>query len=357
MSFLFNNTQGFVVGLFTLVIAGAMMAYVFLRKKEEEVAMITPAALLTSSSLTESTSSQPDGERKEESDLYEGKYHEQTTNSDTEEVVMTPALLRIVNHGYSLSWFKHRVFPYLGPKQEDIIQLRSYCKLFRDSLDPPLWTSFPHPNYPTLNELMDALNRVYEENPTKAPTIVFLMEGTFHGNGFVHMNYPLMMIGAGRNKTFLDGYNLFIGGTKEEGKEVVVQDMTISSRAGCTGLSASNGLSFLCKDMTFTQCGHNGVFAENTKGRLINCVITQCGYSGIFCGENALIEVEGDQTKVDGNGTSGYIGCYGLCTDDTSSIIHLLFPLTKESVATNNNGNGNYNSRGTIETVDTFESL
>jgi hypothetical protein len=167
----------------------------------------------------------------------------------------------------------------------------------------------------------------------------------------------LMMIGAGRNKTFLDGYNLFIGGTKEEGKEVVVQDMTISSRAGCTGLSASNGLSFLCKDMTFTQCGHNGVFAENTKGRLINCVITQCGYSGIFCGENALIEVEGDQTKVDGNGTSGYIGCYGLCTDDTSSIIHLLFPLTKESVATNNNGNGNYNSRGTIETVDTFESL
>ena len=82
MSFLSNNTQGFVVGLFTLVIAGAMMAYVFLRKKKEEVAMITPA-LLTSSSLTESTSSQPDGERKEESDLYEGKYHEQTTDYES----------------------------------------------------------------------------------------------------------------------------------------------------------------------------------------------------------------------------------------------------------------------------------
>ena len=53
-----------------------------------------------------------------------------------------------------------------------------------------------------------------------------------------------------------------------------------------------------------TQCDGAGVFAENTKGRLLNCVITQCNYSGIFCRENALIELEGDQTKVDGNVTS-----------------------------------------------------
>ena len=56
--------------------------------------------------------------------------------------------------------------------------------------------------------------------------------------------------------------------------------------------------------MTFTQCGDTGVVANNTKGRLLNCVITQCNYSGIFCRENALIELEGDQTKVDGNVTS-----------------------------------------------------
>jgi hypothetical protein len=116
----------------------------------------------------------------------------------------------------------------------------------------------------------------------------------------------------------------------------------------------SNGLSFLCDSMTITQCGDYGVYAYNTKGRLNNCVITQCGWSGIHCGKNALIELEGDQTKVDGNVTSG--GGYGLETYDTSSRIHLLFPLTKESVSTNNQGGQNYGGSGTIETVDSHET-
>jgi len=104
--------------------------------------------------------------------------------------------------------------------------------------------------------------------------------------------------------------------------------------------------------MTFTQCVEHGVYVKNTKGRLINCVITQCGGSGIECQGNALIELEGDQTKVDGNGTSGYGYYYGLKTCDTSSRIHLLFPLTKESVSTNNHGGGNYGGNGNIAIVD-----
>jgi hypothetical protein len=107
--------------------------------------------------------------------------------------------------------------------------------------------------------------------------------------------------------------------------------------------------------MTFTQCGGHGVGAQNTKGRLINCVITQCELSGIWCDRNVLIELEGDQTKVDGNVTSGRSFDYGLYTRDTSSIIHVLFPLTKESVSTNNQGGKNYGGRGTIQTVDAFE--
>jgi hypothetical protein len=207
---------------------------------------------------------------------------------------------------------------------------------------------------------MDALNRVYKKDPMKAPRIVFLMEGTFHGNRYssVNMSYPLMMIGAGRNKTFLTGYKLRIGGTKEEGKEVVVQDMT--SSGAFYGLYANNGLSFLCKRMTFTQCRGYGVGAYNTKGRLINCVITQCEGSGIFCsGRNGLIQLEGRQTKVDGNVTSGNSSVLfvhsGLYAYGTSSI-HLLFPLTKESVSTNNQGGKNYGGEhgGTIETVDAF---
>ena len=63
--------------------------------------------------------------------------------------------------------------------------------------------------------------------------------------------------------------------------------------------------------------------AYNTKGRLINCVITQCYNSGIVSSGNALVEVEGSQTKVDGNVTSGGNN-YGL-----SSIIKLLSPIDK----------------------------
>jgi hypothetical protein len=248
------------------------------------------------------------------------------------------------------------IFSYLDPpKHYERFLLRRLCRTFRRvlkaTLPPGTFTTFPRPNYPKLNELMDALNRVYEEDPTKAPKIVFIMKGTFHGSySDVNINYPLMMIGAGRNKTFLDGYTVRIGGTKEEGKKVVVQDMT-SSGAGC-GLYANNGLSFLCKDMTFTQCGNSGVVAVNTEGRLINCVITQCEGSGIDCRENALIELEGDQTKGDGNGTWGDSYYYGLRTDDTSSIIHLLFPLTQESVSTNNHNGQNCGGDGLIAIVD-----
>ena len=281
-------------------------------------------------------------------------------------VTRMTALLRIVKHGYSLSWFKHRVFPYLGPNQKEIIQLRSYCKLFRDALTPPtLWTTFPHPNYPTLDELMNKLNCVYEEDPSKAPQIVFVMKGTFYipvtknqygqDHNYVTIGYPIMIIGAGQQKTIIHGGFQIPEETKEEKKRVDMQGMTMKGSSG-SGLFAHNGLSFLCNDMTFTQCGRHGhgVYAKNTKGRLINCVITQCKYSGIFCFKNALIELEGDQTKVDGNVTSGY-GNYGLQTYNTSSIIHLLFPLTEESVSTNNHGGQNYNDdAGTIETVDSF---
>jgi hypothetical protein len=96
-------------------------------------------------------------------------------------------------------------------------------------------------------------------------------------------------------------------------------------------------------------------------------VITQCGLSGIHSGANALIEVEGSQTKVDGNNTSGHVdydvygeNSFGLHASSDSSVIHLLSPLTKESVSTNNHGSGfsggwlEFGGYGKIKTVDSF---
>jgi hypothetical protein len=41
-------------------------------------------------------------------------------------------------------------------------------------------------------------------------------------------------------------------------------------------------------------------------------------------------------------------------TSGSSDIIHLLSPLTKEDVSTNNGGGGNYGGHGMIETVKSF---
>ena len=213
---------------------------------------------------------------------------------------------------------------------------------------------------------------MYEEDPTKAPTIIFIKAGEHEVEGYVEededdedededdeddyrepylvITYPMKIIGAGREKTFIQGGGFEIKGKKQKGKKVELKDMTISETSG-SGVFGSDGLSWLCDSLTITQCGQSGVAAYNTKGRLINCVITQCGQCGIYCGKNALIELEGDQTKVDGNGTSGERYFYGLKTCDTSSTIHLLFPLTKESVSTNNHGGRNYGGQGRIETL------
>jgi len=232
--------------------------------------------------------------------------------------------------------------------------------MFHASLTPTpddlkgVFTQFPHPNHPSLRSLFARCDELHSEDPTRAPTIFYIKEGDHEAGGMMEINYPMKVIGAGRDKTTIRGGGFKIQGVKEEGKHVALKEMTLQEASG-NGLESKGGLSFLCDSMTFTQCGHRGVWAANTKGRLINCVFTQCGRSGIFCFTNALIELEGDQTKVDGNVTRGWDGSYGLTTYNTSCIIHLLFPLTKESVSTNNRHGRNYNSTGTIETVDTFQ--
>ena len=272
-----------------------------------------------------------------------------------------------------IAWWT-RIFSFYVPDEKDHIELRFLCRLYRDSLKPPpLYATYPHPNYPTLNGLMDALNSVFEKDPSKAPKIVFVTKGTFYipvtkellpsqysdeeDQNDVTIGYPMKMIGAGQDKTTIHG-GFAIKGQNEDGKIVTVQDMTMKGSSGC-GLDGDNGLSFVCDSITFTQCKSAGVYAMNTTGRLINCVITHCAESGIYCDEKALIELEGSQTTVQGNCASEDSVGYGLEAFYTSSIIHLLSPLTKESVSTNNGGSGNFNcgtnDDGTIQTVDSFD--
>ena len=55
-----------------------------------------------------------------------------------------------------IAWWS-RIFSFLCVLDDkDRIELRFLCRLFRDALKPPpLWTIFPHPNFSTLNGLMN----------------------------------------------------------------------------------------------------------------------------------------------------------------------------------------------------------
>jgi hypothetical protein len=254
-----------------------------------------------------------------------------------------------------IAWWS-RIFSFYVPDEIDCIRLRFLCRLFRDALKPPpkgMFTTFPHLNHASLGSLVVRCHALYVKDPKRAPTVVFIASGTFSNSRTVTIKYPMRLIGAGQNKTFISGCEICVEGTNEKGKIVALKDFTSNRSSGC-GVYNNNGLSFLCERMTFTQCRKSGVWVQNTKGRFINCVITQCRCSGICSGMNALIELEGSQTKVDGNVTREDGGGYGLRTFNSSSKIHLLSPLTKESVSTNNCYGLNYNRSGTILTVAVF---
>jgi hypothetical protein len=97
---------------------------------------------------------------------------------------------------------------------------------------------------------------------------IFLKDGVYNLKDEVKINYSMMIIGAGRNKTFIHDGGFLIKGIKEEGKRVELKSVTT-------------------KNITITRCG--------ATGRLVKCVVTDCGMSGIrsSSSSNGLIELEG----------------------------------------------------------------
>ena len=128
-----------------------------------------------------------------------------------------------------MRWWKC-IFSLLGPTHTERIKLRLLCNMFNASLPPALgvkeykgqvYTVFPHLNHPSLDSLMTRCDELYLEDPTKAPTIIFIKEGDYEVEEYLEINYAMKIIGAGRDKTTIHGGGFRIAGTKEEGKNVV----------------------------------------------------------------------------------------------------------------------------------------
>ena len=101
----------------------------------------------------------------------------------------------------------------------------------------------------------------------------------------------------------------------------------------------------------FEKSGYQGVVVNGSKrSTMKNCNVSHSKRSGLLVMKGGLMTIDGNATTIHHNGTDGYD--YGLHASSSSSI-HLVSPLTKEMISTNNHGGyvyeGNYS--GTIQTI------
>ena len=77
---------------------------------------------------------------------------------------------KIFQASHKRTWF-HIIFDFLRPNQADRIELRSFCKLYRDLLPPPsqVWTRFPHSEHITWESLINAMNASWKKDVKKRP--------------------------------------------------------------------------------------------------------------------------------------------------------------------------------------------
>jgi len=199
---------------------------------------------------------------------------------------------------------------------------------------------------PGLNSLSNALFEAKRYDIDQ----IFLENGVHDEQGAsVVVDFPITIIGESK-----DGC-IIIGGLQMKGKrenDVTVKHLTIS-QSKRQGVDGSGGMSFHLFHLNIEKSEGNGVVVSDTKrNTMSNCQVSHSKESGVLVYEG-LITMTGSGTSIHNNSTGGSSSEYGLHTWDSSCSIHLVSPLTKESVSINNGGGGNYGAfDGTIAIVD-----
>ena len=208
---------------------------------------------------------------------------------------------------------------------------------------------FPSSKHATLQSLLDRLHELHKKSSSKAalPSLLLIAEGE-HVSERVQVNFPISLIGAGREMTTLL-FGLKIQGKKSEGI-VEIEDLTIKGAKG-EGLHAYYGMKVIMRGCTVEECGGCGVFAYEADITCDDLQVIGCGRSGVYAYGNATITLSGQSTSIQGNVTKGDSDYYGLNAFWSSSSIHLVPPLTKEQISKNNGGGGNWGGKGTIKQI------
>ena len=254
-----------------------------------------------------------------------------------------------------------RIFSYSGPTKKETLLLRRVCKLFSRALKRPnvYWTTFPHPRYPSLRTLFQRLNTLSKDPLNKIPSVLFLANGNYeicnngifvtNGGSIITINIPMSIIGESREHCKIIG-GLEIRGTKTENLPLVPTPLTyldndvhVSNLTVCkskySGIYGFNGMTIHLENVSIDDCTNFGINLYQTQGNtMMNCEISNSKRSGIKT-HGALLTIRGS-TCIHHNCTN-YVD-YGLNTYDTNSFIHIVAPLSKEIISTDNQGGGDW---------------
>jgi parallel beta-helix repeat protein len=274
-----------------------------------------------------------------------------------------------------------RVYSYLQPSYFTRVRMKCSCRLFNDvekmitfnpkcsPLEPiPLFTSFPHPNYPSLRGLMTCLNALSKKEPDNVPSLLLIADGVhtienykskiswelWEGDvNYLVIDFPITIIGESKEGCTIIG-GLRMKGKKED--DVNVKHLTISQSKwfGVCGY----GMSFHLFNLNIEKSERIGVYVDSTKrNTMSNCQVSHSKESGVSVLNSGLITMTGSGTSVHNNVTGGRSSQYGLHTYGSSSSFHLVSPLKKENISKHNGGGGNCGGDGTIATVDNEGAL
>ena len=270
---------------------------------------------------------------------------------------ISPPLHRLVRHGHSLTWFTY-IFNCLRPTERENLQLRRSCKLFSEALKPlPCWTSFPHPEYSTLKKLFARFDALSISGSTNIPKVVLIENGihvieeTRLWTNILEINISISIVGESREHCVVMG-GLRMKGKKED--DVNVSNLTLRDSKDY-GVYGIYGASVHLDNVSVENSKESGIGVFGTKRNTMkNCNVSHSKLSGVCVIDGGLMTIGGNATTIHHNGTHGsywnHSGNYGLAISRTSSI-HLVSPLTIETVSTDNGG-GNVGGEGTIAIVD-----
>ena len=268
------------------------------------------------------------------------------------------------------------IFSISKPNDYYYHQLRWLCKIYRDAIPPPpLWTSFPHPNYSTLRALMKRLNKLAKaaavndptsDDPTSTcqsntttatlhsnniPTLLFIDNGVHDESGnYINIKFHITIIGQSRDNCSIKGGLLIksnvkindtnhkekVQGQKEQ-NVVTVKDLTVCESKK-NGIYGYQGASFHLHNVHVYNSGCIGVYCydNGTSNQMIDCEISRNKRSGLYV--KGCMTIAGAKSKIHHNCNTTY-KCYGLeVAKSSTSMIHIILPLTKESLSVNNLG-------------------